>query len=619
MVTMTEVMSKERLDSYIDEAARIAEYKDGFGVSSCDLSRGNWWAAYTRQSSREQAENDRLNEYLLTCARLAKQNGVIVLREYIIYDCVSSEDFDRPGIKWLRGELIAGRRIKGVIIPTQGRLSMDPLHQMTFEKECQYYGVQVIYGDAPGGNDWGSQTTRLIQAQANALRVKTNRDNALSGNISRIMAGKVPSQKPPYGYIYRAEKRIEQHAGKTRVLSAWWEINELDPDGNPVQFSRAWAVNQIFYWLGVEGRTQYWVTAKLNELNVPSTYGNRWVPKMVNEIVKRHCYTGKAEYNVNKRVPNPERPLGDLTLGVKRTILRPKSESEKMIFNVPSLTTEELWHRANDNLKERGRGRGKQGKKIQALFRARMICPICGKPMAVMRRRNGHIYYYCRSRYSKWLKDPCPYSSFVPGTWDEEIWREICELLKNDLWIEQQLAAELDSSREIAKLIRLQEQKINNYQSKIRKVEEGFEGGLYTLEEAKLRKQKSLEAINVAQAEIDILKKQNGNSFTPDGIERLRLELKNLQDRNMAEASFEERLDLVGRLGIKVYPSEDLKSRRIKCGMDIRGIQKIGEQEGFAKVVYGRPYRSRTCDTLIKSHGVSIQARKEVKTVFSTP
>ncbi len=32
-----------------------------------------------------------------------------------------------------------------------------------------------------------------------------------------------------------------------------------------------------------------------------------------------------------------------------------------------------------------------------------------------------------------------------------------------------------------------------------------------------------------------------------------------------------------------------------------------------------RPYRSRTCDTLIKSHGVLVQARKEVKTVFSTP
>ncbi len=88
-------------------------------------------------------------------------------------------------------------------------------------------------------------------------------------------------------------------------------------------------------------------------------------------------------------------------------------------------------------------------------------------------------------------------------------------------------------------------------------------------------------------------------------MEKLKLELKNLQDRNMAEASFEERLDLVARLGIMVYPAEDLKSRRIKCAMDMRGIQKTGEQDGFAKVVYGRPYRSRTCDTLIKSQVVS--------------
>ena len=55
------------------------------------------------------------------------------------------------------------------------------------------------------------------------------------------------------------------------------------------------------------------------------------------------------------------------------------------------------------------------------------------------------------------------------------------------LWIEQQLAVELDSSGEIEKLIRLQEHKLNTFQGKIRKVEEGFEGGIYTLEEAKLK------------------------------------------------------------------------------------------------------------------------------------
>ena len=32
-------------------------------------------------------------------------------------------------------------------------------------------------------------------------------------------------------------------------------------------------------------------------------------PKTVIKIASRKCYTGKAEYNANGRVPNPEKPL----------------------------------------------------------------------------------------------------------------------------------------------------------------------------------------------------------------------------------------------------------------------------------------------------------------------
>ena len=128
----------------------------------------------------------------------------------------------------------------------------------------------------------------------------------------------------------------------------------------------------------------------------------------------------------------------------------------------------------------------------------------------------------------------------------------------------------------------------------------GRRGVSIYLEEAKIRKQKSLEAIKASQAEIDTLKKQIGSSFTLDGVERLRLELKDLQDKNMATVSFEERLDSVASLGTKVYPAEDLKSRRIKCGLDIRGSPKIGEKEGLAKMVYGSAYGIRTRDLLLE-------------------
>jgi hypothetical protein len=254
------------------------------------------------------------------------------------------------------------------------------------------------------------------------LRVKCNRDNALAGNIARVLTGKAPAHRAAHGYVYRTDKIIEARTGRAKVLRAWWEVDELGPDGLPVYGSPAWVVIQIFVWVGDEGRTAYWVASKLNELGIRPPYRTSWSPKTVIKIVGRRCYTGKAEYNANGRVPNPEKPLGDLTLGIKRTLVRPKPDGEKVPFKVPALITEEQWTRANKNLRERGRGRGKQGKRLQALFRTRMLCPKCRKPMSVLQKKGrDQVYYYCRAHYCPWIKDPCTYNRFVPESWDEEV------------------------------------------------------------------------------------------------------------------------------------------------------------------------------------------------------
>jgi len=597
MLPDKEVMSQERFDHFIDEAARAAGYEEEFGVRGCDLSRKEWWAVYTRQSRKEQAENDRLAEYLFTCARLAKQKGVVVPREYILYDTVTSEHLDRPDMKRLRGSLIAGRRISGVIIPLQGRLSADALHQLTFETESDYYGVEIVFGDAPGGKDWASQTTRLIQAQANALRVKTNQDNALGGNISRVLAGKVPSHRAPYGYTYHAEKTFEPRSGRAKVLKAWWEINEIGPDGEILWGSPAWVVTQIFIWTGDEDRTAYWVASRLNELKIPPPERVLWSPKTVIKIVNRKCYTGDAEYNVYGRVPNPNRPLGDLTLGIKKTLLSPKPKEERVKYEVPPLTTTELWKKANENITERGRGRGKQGKTIRALFRTRMFCPWCGKPMSVLRGKRGEVFYYCRAHYCSWIKDPCRYNRFVPGTWDDEIWDELDVMLKNDAWIEQQLSVELRQDEGLDKRIRLHQLKIRQAEDKIRKVEEGFDGGLYSLEEARKKKLDYQDVIEKETHEISRLQAQIGaQGFSRGDVEALRHELRGLRERNLKEATFEERVDLVAMLGIKVFPAEDLKSRRIVCRLNLKKVVGEREQNDFAKVMFGGAEGTRTPD-----------------------
>ena len=69
----------------------------------------------------------------------------------------------------------------------------------------------------------------------------------------------------------------------------------------------------------------------------------------------------------------------------------------------------------------------------------------------------------------------------------------------------------------------------------------------------------------------------------------MRQELSLFRNRNLNEATFDERVDLIARLGIQVYPSDDLKSRRIGCRLHIGNNKGEREQVGLAKEVFGSP------------------------------
>jgi hypothetical protein len=572
-VQRTEPITAEELDRLVDIAGKAAGYEGGFGLKGCDLSKAIWWAAYIRQSLEEQAQNNRIAEYLLSCARMAKEKGLVVPREYIIIDHESSEYLDRKHMAFLRKELIAGRRIAGVIFTHQGRLSADPLHQLYFERECTYYGVEFLFGDAPSGTDWASTAGRQLMAQANWLRVKTNRDSARAGNIGRVLKGMVPASRAAYGYRYCRDAEITAD-GRVHIKRAWWEINESGPDGMPLWESTAWVVTQIFTWIGAGGRSLYWVTNKLNEMGIKAPEGGKWSPARVANIVHHRCYTGNHAYNANARVPNPDRPLGDITAEIKRTLLRPKPEEEWIKFKVPALVSEELWHKANAVITERGRGRGKQGKSIEALLRNRILCPKCGKPMVVRRDgRQNRIYYHCSKYFRPWAENPCSYTRFVPGTWDDLVWGDICTCLRDDAWVEQQLISDQSQDENAAKLIRLQQFKISQAEARIAKVKEGFDGGIHTLDEAKERISKHQADIEKAQKEIKRRQEDTKAMTSSADIKAIRDELKALRDRNLDEATFEDKLDIISKLGIKVYPSEDLKSMRVACQLNLEQVQ----------------------------------------------
>lgn len=49
-----------------------------------------------------------------------------------------------------------------------------------------------------------------------------------------------------------SQKEIDQKTGDT--VRAWWDINELDPEGNILDGSEAWVVVQVYHWIGIENQ-----------------------------------------------------------------------------------------------------------------------------------------------------------------------------------------------------------------------------------------------------------------------------------------------------------------------------------------------------------------------------
>ena len=66
MLGSTGPMSQERFARFMVKAAKTTSYKDGFGVTGCDLKPNIRWVAYSRQSTREQAESSATRSPLQT-------------------------------------------------------------------------------------------------------------------------------------------------------------------------------------------------------------------------------------------------------------------------------------------------------------------------------------------------------------------------------------------------------------------------------------------------------------------------------------------------------------------------------------------------------------------------
>ena len=221
--------------------------------------------------------------------------------------------------------------------------------------------------------------------------------------------------------------------------------------------------------------------------------------------------------------------------------------------------------------------------------------------MSVKRDKRKRNYYYCRPHHDKWLHDQCDYNHFVPGAWDNQIWNEICALLSNDAWVEYQINQLPSKCEGIEKRIRSEQRKINQAEVAIRKVHDGWERDLYTSNEAEQRLSNHRCTIDKAKVEIERLQAiSEQETFRPSDIQKMVKSLKDLRDRNLSEASFEERQDIIAKLGIKIKPTEDLGARTVQCRLNLHSFIGKSNADDCAIVLSGTPGGIRTHDLSLR-------------------
>jgi hypothetical protein len=317
---------------------------------------------------------------------------------------------------------------------------------------------------------------------------------------------------------------------------------------------------------------------KLNDLGIRPRYAKQWAPALISFIVRNRCYTGNHVYNKAAYMPNPKKPLGDITGAIKRTIRQPKPEEERVLFKVPVLIPTNLWELANNNLAERRRGRGKNGKNIEALLRGRVYCPQCNRLLSVYRDNNYHHlkYYICATRSQGWKKERCHFPAFRVEWLDDVVWDCVYALMKHPALVEEELSASDNNRRldELTKRVKLLRQKIEQTEAKIRRIHEGYEAEppLYTAKEAEERIRAFRDLIAQAEKEQQRLQTLLGQEVIGQRtLEIVRRTLEKVRDENLENASFSEKQELIARLGIMVYPLADHKTVRIASRLQVIG------------------------------------------------
>ena len=356
-------------------------------------------AIYARVSTDWQAEHGySLETQIAACEKYAADLGAASVTKYID-DGYSGAYLDRPRLDALRDALRA-KIYDVVIVYTPDRLARRLSHQLLITEEIEKSGatlhfVNGEYKQTPEGQLFFQMQGAFAEYEREKIKERTMR-----GKRGKLKSGKPISDHGVYGYS--------------------WDEQAKDYIVNEPQ---AAIVRRIFdmYISGDSGGTDA-IAVKLNEMNIPSPGGKRWLGSNVCRLLKKSMYSGEyyAYKEYSKKIDAHKR----------HNTTRP--ESEWIPMKCPAIVSRDTFDAAQRLLDANKKRRKRKLETKQYLLQGLMKCARCGASIVIRRPVSG-AYYTCFNAVRVGNDNKCHARYAKTDIVDAAFWdtlRQICKTPK---------------------------------------------------------------------------------------------------------------------------------------------------------------------------------------------
>ena len=462
--------------------------------------RGRVAAIYARVSSDRQRREQTIQSQTVALRELAAARGLLVPEDLVLEDeGVSGAVLRRPALERLRDLAVEGR-FEVLLCHAPDRLARRYAYQVLLLEEFQRAGVEVAFAKEPERS--GTPEDELLR-QFQGMIAEYERaqiaERCRRGKLHRARAGAVSVMaRAPYGYRY--VKRSE-HA------DACFEIDETEA---PV-------VREIFRRYLEEDESIAKIARWLTAQEVPTRTGAAgWNTGTLWGMLHNPAYAGQAAYGKTHATGAPvqarrqARLRGQRSARVSREGVAPEEWKQ---ISVPALVTEEQFALVGQRL-ERNRVISPRNTKRPSLLQGILVCRHCGYAYyrCSTRSKNGKLREYYRCSGTDGHRRPegrvCNNQPVRLAEVDELVWARVLGLLEDPALIQAEIDRRLQTMRATHPAAGRRdalERDLTRAQTALRRLLDGYQEQLITLEELRARSPELRKREAAVQAQLDAL------------------------------------------------------------------------------------------------------------------